>query len=153
MPKVTHESNWSNILEVYQAGNYGSQAHLNAEAALKVKIAKSTIENQEAILEIQRNTQLTQEHMLRSQKGMHIATWILAFVTAFLFLATAANIWITYKTHADAIEQVEAIKELSCAIRDIPKEKHRLKKSNKAHEVLEKKLENLRQQKHKVGKH
>ncbi|MCK4828963.1 hypothetical protein KA005_75265, partial [bacterium] len=64
MPKVTHESNWSNILEVYQAGNYGSQAHLNAEAALKVKIAKSTIENQEAILEIQRNTQLTQEHML-----------------------------------------------------------------------------------------
>lgn len=146
MPKVTHENNWSYILEIFQAGNYQSQAHLNAEAALKVKIAKSTIENQEAILEVQRNTQLTQEHMLRSQKGMHIATWILAFVTAFLFLATAANIWITYKTHTDAIEQVEAIKELSSAIRDIPKEEHRLKKSNKAHEVLEQRLENLRQQ-------
>lgn len=50
MPKVTHESCWSEILEIYQAGNYESNAHLNAEAALKVKIAKSTIENQEAIL-------------------------------------------------------------------------------------------------------
>jgi len=146
VPKVTNESSLSEILESFQAGNYGSQAHLKAEAALKVKIAKSTIENQEAILEVQRNTQLTQEHMLRSQKGMLIATRILAFVTAFLFLATAANIWITYKTHTDAIEQVEAIKELSSAIRDIPKEERRLKKSNKAHEVLEQRLENLRQQ-------
>jgi len=58
--------------------------------------------------------------MLRSQRGMHIATWILAFVTTFLFLATAANIWIAYKAHAGAIEQVKAIKELSSAIRDIP---------------------------------
>lgn len=149
MPKVTHKSSWSNILEIFQAGDYGSQAHLKAEAALKVKIAKSTIENQEAILEVQRNTQLTQEHMLRSQKGMHMATWILAFVTAFLFLATAANIWITYKTYAGAIEQVEAIKELANAIRDIPKEEQRLKKSNKA---LEEILENIRQQQHKVVK-
>ncbi|MBA3018831.1 hypothetical protein KKG29_05665 [Patescibacteria group bacterium] len=152
MPKVTHESSWSEILEIYQAGNYESNAHLNAEAALKVKIAKSTIENQEAILEVQRNTQHTQGHMLRSQRGIYIATWILAFVTTFLFLATTANIWITCKTYAGAIEQVEAIKELSSAIRDIPKEEQRLKKSNKAHEVLEQRLENLRQQQHKVVK-
>ena len=74
MPEVTHENSWNEILKIYQAGEYTSSTHLQAEAALKVKLAKATVENQENMLEVQKNILKSQERVGKANLVLPIFT-------------------------------------------------------------------------------
>ena len=92
----------------------------SAEAALKVKIALESIEQQKRISGLQESI-LGQQKKLSDQTGkLGKATWVLAFATCFLLVAAAFNAFFLYKGYEGSMAQTEAIGNLEASLQKIP---------------------------------
>ena len=92
---------------------------------------------------------------------MECATWVLCFFSGILTLSTIAYTLVTYKLFKGSIKQVEALenqvqamKELTNAVNNIPITEHRIKENIKNLEKLHKSRDESSPQKKAVtGRH
>lgn len=111
--RISWEDSWNKIQERYQAGEYGTPAHLEAQAAAEIKTAIETV---------------------RSSKRMFWATLVLVIFTAALCVITGLYTHISSKALEGSEKLVGALDKLTEAVENVPVTEYKLQQRKKLQE-------------------
>ena len=115
--KISYQDNWDDILNGMQEGY--AEKRTNAKAALDVKSATESIEQQKRMVDLQDNLIQQQNEMSTQTRKLGRATIFLTIFTGLLFFATVFYAFITFYILKGSNEQLIVLKSQTQAIAEL----------------------------------